>query len=185
MGIFGLSEKKKLQQLWELAQGAEASHVSRATPVPPKNIVIQCIMLRCSNSIRIFQDSAKLVGTTHNPDTFYSRVKLLKDEITFLIRVENIDKTLFTGMKPSVMMKKLEGTLAKEEADMWDRCYDNHVKTAKTKKTPQAQAKIISTYFKEAQSYGPELGRKAMETIEKNRKQANKTFSSPKDGILF
>ena len=173
MGLFGIGSKKKLEALWAICQ--KHSRTLSIGKMPSEEIVRLNITQMISDRLRINTDSAAIMQSTHNLDTFYSRLDLFNEHLDTLMEIEAVDASYFKA-KPSSQKKKMEKAIEKEEVEMWDRCFDAQVKAYKDAKTDAGRAKAMKKHFDLAEKYAARLGNGAKKAIDKHMKTAIKKY---------
>lgn len=176
MGLFDIGHKKKIRELWEVTRDPVAKpNVIKIHPkeTPPDDVVIECAQNACFTALKQVEDSTRICETTSNPETFYSRLEFLRDRLQFLQRVEKVDGKFLKG-SPTSILKKLDKTAEKSEAEMWTRYFSRCIEEARKKKTDTAQQKIFARYFYNASQF--DIGAKAKGVIEKNLATARKKY---------
>ena len=96
MGLFSKWSKSELKQ-WQDLILADYSPKLIMTEKQLKKTTL----LQAQNDIRIIQDSAKLIDSTTNVETFFSRFELLNKHVEHLIMLEPY--LSFSGERPSQM----------------------------------------------------------------------------------
>lgn len=129
MGLFDLFGKKK-KELLELQQYLISDSPDRLIMSEKK--LKEIAKAEANNSLRIAQDSSRLVQTTVNPDVFFERMQLLFEHSSTLSFLERY--VPFTGASPTEALK----TLLAEEQEIIKNfliryCWDTQCKAEKMK----------------------------------------------------
>ena len=160
----------RLADLYKAANDIQANALVLNIPKrQSEQVVMKMVIESINNSIRILSDSANIVEKTKNPETFYSRRNELYKHADRLMRFEQVDPSLFKGMKPSEMAQKMYGELEQGEAELWERCYVNAIEKADKLKTEKGRLNAINKYFDMVKQYEKVLSPKARRLVQNQR----------------
>ena len=146
----------------------------------PVKVTEQAVMANVISSInsskRIMADSAALIESTNNPDTFYTRLELLRKQIKYLVSFEMIDPSLFPGDSPAVISTQMDIVAKKSESAMWKRYFEATMEKVDKLKTDKSKRNAINKFFDLASQYDNQLSADAKATIANLKKRFDITL---------
>lgn len=102
MGLFNFGKKREYLLNWQRAVMTDSPNKLIMTETQLKQASVQ----QAENDLRIIQDCIKILGTTTKPDTFFSRLDLMKKTATHLVKLEPYVQ--FSGATPTAAIKEIE-----------------------------------------------------------------------------
>lgn len=155
--------QNRLNELFSLANQASPSlHISINLT---EQSVMSFVRTTIDNSNRIILDSAALIETTDNPNTFYSRLELLRKHIKYLVNFEVKEPSLFQASSPTLIAAQMDEVANKSESDMWKRCFEATMVKVDKLKTEKGKRNAINKYFDIASQYDNIMSPSAKKTI--------------------
>lgn len=149
MGILGKSKKQLLQ--WQ----------NLVVENSPNKLILNEAQLeklsrqKAENSMRIVKDSSRIVSTTVDPDTFFSRYELLTQHSYQLVLLSNYIK--FKGIQPQFLYQQVQAQKQAEIKNILIRSWDDVVTKAEKLQIPAARKKRYEKLYKTLERYDNEM----------------------------
>lgn len=110
-------------------------------------------------------ESAHLVNTTKNPETFFSRYEFMIKKVKDLIEIQKYLK--FKGDKPTDLLKQINDKRIHTINDFIDRFYDDTLKQINKLKTEKAKQKRIDNFYLSLSPYFSQMEKENIDKINK------------------
>lgn len=166
--------EQRLKDLYALAnQASPALHIA---PKLSEQMVMGFVKTTIENSNRIILDSAAIIETTNNPDTFYSRLDLLRKHMRYLVSFDAMEPSLFAGERPAAIAAQMDEVVKKSESDMWKRCFEATMEKVDKLKTEKGKKNAINKFFELASQYDSITSATTKETISNLKKRFDITL---------
>lgn len=149
MGLFGKSKKELLQ--WQKLVIEDSPDKLILNEKELHRLSIQ----KAENSMRITKDCSRLVCSTADPDTFFSRYELLVQHSYQLVLLSRYVK--FDGIQPQFLYQQLQEQKQTEIKNMLIRSWDNAVLKAEKLSTLSAKKKRYTKLYETLEKYDSEM----------------------------
>lgn len=116
------------------------------------------------NDLRIIQDSNKIISNTLKPDTFFSRLDLLKEKSEHLKKLEPYVN--FSGASPTDALQEI---MDKEQDAIYNfiiRYYNSIWEKAESLKTPKGKQNQFQKFYTALQPYYNKMNKRNINYIE-------------------
>lgn len=144
MGLFGKSKKELLE--WQRLIMPDVTKLV----LTEQQLQVQTLPIM-NRHIQIAKDCIKLVNTTANPDTYFSRYDLLISELELLCKFQKFVK--FSSLSPRDNLNNVLKNKVGSINAFIDRYWDSVVKKTGTLKTDSAKKNQYSKFFDSMQKY--------------------------------
>ncbi len=166
MGLFNFGKKKERLLQWQALVIKDA---------PANKLIVSEAQLKqttnqlASNHLRIIADSAKLVETTTNAETFFSRLDLLITHSEELVKLEPYMS--YSGASPTDSLNEILSVQSEAIRLLIDRCYGDATVKADKLKTEKGKKNQYIKAYQELEKYTDKMD-------EANRRYLKNSFAA-------
>lgn len=113
--------------------------------------------LKARQWLKIVQDCAKLVNETVNPEVFFSRYRLMLENLKKLVGLEKTGVFSKSKEMPSTALSRMEKQFTAATNDFLDRSFADAKAKADALKTETGKANTMQRYFEKIEKYVLEM----------------------------
>lgn len=168
MGILKLFKKKKSKK--ELLAWQRI-----LTPDSPRKLIMtesqlsQFTCQQAGNDLRVIEDCLKIIFTTTKPDTFFSRLDLLKEKAKHLVMLEPYWE--YEGASPTAAYQEVIDQEQDAIRAHIDECYYSTFKKAEKLKTEKGKKNQFRKVYEELLLYQDRMSQSNINYLERKFKQ--------------
>jgi len=160
VGLFTFGKKKEYLLNWQKVVLSDSPDKLIMTEKQLKEATEQ----QAKNDLRIINDSRTILETTVNPDTFFSRLNLLKDKAKHLVCLEPYMQ--FTGASPTVALNEVINTEQEAIYNFIIRYFGDVFDKAQKLKTDAGKCKRYQVFYDSLAPYFDKMDERNKKYVE-------------------
>lgn len=173
-GLCSDCAEQRRNELYKLCNNPDHALVLNPSRNLTDQAVAEMVQSTVSNALRILRDCARIVESTANTETFYSRFDLLRHQLDYLGRFEKTDPTIFSQDRPSDIAPHFAAAASDAEVKMWKRKFDSVVEKIVDYKTDKGKQNAINKFSEEIALYESRMSPAAKESAAQLKNQLKK-----------